>query len=129
MRWWWHERVVFFWTNMENFLLLTTDQDSLKIFNFFVKNAYVTLLKNLIKFTWTQELSGPLPKKLKSVKILKTFTHVMRGHFFLYQHTELDFYSASSLKQVRGQTCRSTRTHYSDSEPTSLCYYSLMLHA
>ena len=25
-------------------------------------------------------------------------------------------------------TCRSTRTHYPDSEPTSLCTYSLMLH-
>ena len=47
----------------------------------------------------SQELSGPLPKKLKPVKILKTFTHVMRGRFVLYQHTELDFYSASSLKQ------------------------------
>jgi hypothetical protein len=35
------------------------------------------------------------------------------------------FYSASSLKQQ----CRSTRTHYPDSEPTSLCSFSLMLHA
>jgi hypothetical protein len=46
-----------------------------------------------------QYLSKKTPKKLKSVKILKTFTHVMRGRFVLYQHTELDFYSASSLKQ------------------------------
>ena len=30
---------------------------------------------------------------------------------------------------VRRQTCRSTRTHYSDSEPTSLCSFSLMLRA
>ena len=30
---------------------------------------------------------------------------------------------------VRGQTCRSTRTHYSDSPPTSLCSFSLMLRA
>ena len=27
---------------------------------------------------------------------------------------------------VRGQTCRSTRTHYLDSKPTSLCSFSLM---
>ena len=32
-----------------------------------------------------------------------------------------DFYSETT---VRGQTCRSTRTHYSDSEPTSLCSFS-----
>ena len=30
---------------------------------------------------------------------------------------------------VHGQTCRSTRTHYSDSEPTSICSFSLMLRA
>jgi hypothetical protein len=36
-----------------------------------------------------------------------------------------DYYSASSLKQ---QSCSSIRTHYSDSEPTSLCSYSLILH-
>ena len=34
-----------------------------------------------------------------------------------------------SLKQVRGQTYHSTRTHYLDSEPTSLCSYSLMFNA
>ena len=28
---------------------------------------------------------------------------------------------------VREQTCRSTRAHYSDSEPTSQCSFSLML--
>jgi hypothetical protein len=39
-------------------------------------------------------------------------------------------YSASSLNTtVRGCTCRSTRTHYSDSEQTSLYSYSLVLHA
>ena len=30
---------------------------------------------------------------------------------------------------VRVQTCRSTRTHYSDPEPSSLCPYSLILRA
>ena len=30
---------------------------------------------------------------------------------------------------IRGQTCRSPRTHYSDSEPANLCSYSLMLRA
>ena len=34
------------------------------------------------------------------------------------------FYSETT---VRGQTCRSTRTYYSDSELTSLCSFSLML--
>ena len=49
--------------------------------------------------------------------------------FVLDQHAELDVYSASSLKQQSaGKSCRSTRTHYSDSEPTSLCSFSLMLH-
>ena len=38
--------------------------------------------------------------------------------------------SASSLNTtVRGCTCRSTRTHYSDSEQTSLYSYSLVLYA
>ena len=43
--------------------------------------------------------------------------------FRLDQHSELDFYSASSLTQ------QSTGTHYShsDSEPTSLCCYYLKL--
>ena len=31
------------------------------------------------------------------------------------------------LTTIIGQICRSTRTHYSDSEPTSLCSFSLML--
>ena len=30
---------------------------------------------------------------------------------------------------VRGWTCRSTRTHYPDSEPTSLCSFSIILRA
>ena len=49
--------------------------------------------------------------------------------FVLDQHAEMDLYSASSLKQqsVGGRQCRSTRTHYSDSEPTSLCSYSIIL--
>jgi len=28
-----------------------------------------------------------------------------------------------------GQTCNFTPTHYSDSEPTSLCSYNVLLHA
>ena len=63
--------------------------------------------------------------------------------FVLDQHAELDFYSASSLIQQStgrhvaplGQfyqwsnkiIINSTRTHYSDSEPASLCSFSLML--
>ena len=47
--------------------------------------------------------------------------------FVLDQHAELDIYSASSLKQQSAG--RSTRTHYSDSEPTSLCSYFWVLYA
>jgi hypothetical protein len=48
--------------------------------------------------------------------------------FVLDQHTELDLYSASSLKQqsVDRHACHPTLTHYPDSEPTSLCSFSLM---
>jgi spore coat polysaccharide biosynthesis protein SpsF (cytidylyltransferase family) len=47
--------------------------------------------------------------------------------FGLDQHAELDFYSASSLKQQSADRHVAPFTHYSDSEPTSLCSYSLML--
>ena len=47
--------------------------------------------------------------------------------FVLDQHAELDIYGVNSLKQVRGYMCRSTRKGYADAEPTSLCYYSLLL--
>ena len=47
--------------------------------------------------------------------------------FIQHQHAQLDLYSVSSLKQVSGQTCRSTRTHYPDSKTTSLWSYSLMM--
>jgi hypothetical protein len=40
-----------FWTNTENFLLLTQIESSQFFFNFFVKNAYLTPLKKLFKFT------------------------------------------------------------------------------
>jgi hypothetical protein len=35
---------------------------------------------------------------------------------------------ASLKKTVGRQTCFSIRTHYHDFEPTSICFYSLMLH-
>ena len=46
----------------------------------------------------------------------------------LYQTNTLSWIFQCQLIEttVCGQTCRSTRTHYSDSEPTSLCSYSLM---
>jgi len=70
------ESVFFFLTNTENFLILS--QDPLKIYNFFVKNAYLTpLKKNSSNLHKSQELPEPLSKKLKSVKILYTFTHVI----------------------------------------------------
>jgi len=40
----------------------------------------------------------------------------------------MDFYSASSLKQQKINFAP-TRTHYPDSEPTSVCAYSLMQYA
>jgi len=50
--------------------------------------------------------------------------------FVLDQHALLDLHSASSLKQQSlGIHDASTRTHYSDSEPTSLCSNSLILRA
>ena len=41
------------------------------------------------------------------------------------------FYSASSLFKttVHRQTCRSTRTHYPNSEPTRLCSFSFLMRA
>ena len=42
--------------------------------------------------------------------------------FLMYQHARLDNYSVSSVKQ-------SARRHYSVSKPTSLCSYSLIMHA
>jgi hypothetical protein len=45
--------------------------------------------------------------------------------FVLDQQAYLDFYSASSLKQQSADRhVTPTRTHYPDSEPTSLCYFS-----
>jgi hypothetical protein len=51
----------------------------------------------------------------------------MKGLATQAQPTEPLVYSASSLKQQSRQTCRPTWTHH-DSEPTSLCSVSLMLH-
>jgi len=45
--------------------------------------------------------------------------------FVLDQHTLLDFFSASLLIQQSAPL----KTHYHDNEPTSLCSFSLMLHA
>jgi len=42
-----------------------------------------------------------------------------------WQSVLLDFYNSSSLKQQSADT--HVAPHYSDSEPTSLCSYSLML--
>jgi hypothetical protein len=51
-------------------------------------------------------------------------------YFVLDKQTELEVFSASSLKQQRvDMRRRSTRTHYPDSHSTSLCSWSLMLHA
>jgi hypothetical protein len=49
------------------------------------------------------------------------------ARFVLDQHAELDLYSGSSLNQqsVDSHLAPLTRTQYSDSEPSSLCSYSL----
>ena len=49
----------------------------------------------------------------------------------LYQNNMLSWILQCQITKttVRGQTCRLTRTHYPDSEPTSLCSFSLMLRA
>ena len=52
---------------------------------------------------------------------------MMRSTLYQTNKTQIDFYSASSPKQVRGQTTFATQTHYPDSEPTSLCSFRLML--
>jgi len=49
-------------------------------------------------------------------------------YFVQDQNAELDFYSTRSLKQQ--SPCRySTWTHFSESEPTGICSYYLVLHA
>ena len=51
-------------------------------------------------------------------------------HFVLDQFAELDCYSGSSLKQQSADRhVAPLGTHYSDSEPTSICFFSLMLRA
>jgi len=48
----------------------------------------------------------------------------------LSRPTCLGLYSASPNETtMHGKTCTSTRTHYPDSEPTTLCSYSLMQRA
>jgi len=48
--------------------------------------------------------------------------------FELNQHTELDFYFASSLTQQSArEDAAPLGRHYSDSKPTSVCSYSLLL--
>ena len=68
----------FFWTKTGNFLLFTQAGSS-QIF-YFLCQKYVPpppppqKSSNLHE---SQELSGTLPQKLKSVKILKTFIHAI----------------------------------------------------
>jgi hypothetical protein len=50
--------------------------------------------------------------------------------FVLYQHAQSDFDSASLLKQQStGRHIAPLHKHYPDSEPTSLCSFSLVLSA
>ena len=53
---------------------------------------------------------------------------MMRPSLYQTNTLSLFFYSASSPgRTVCGQTCRPTRKHYPDSQPTGLCSFSLML--
>ena len=52
-------------------------QDHLNFFLFLCQKYILHPLKNSSNIHESQELSGPLPKKLKSVKILKTCTHAI----------------------------------------------------
>jgi hypothetical protein len=63
---------VFFWTNTRYWKCSTIKTDN---FFLFLCQKCVPPWKNSSNLHESQELSGPLPKKLKSVKILKTFTH------------------------------------------------------
>jgi hypothetical protein len=72
---------VFFWTNTENFLLLTQIR-ILSIFFIFCQKCVPHPLKKLIKFTQISRTVWTFAKKLKSVKILKTFTHVITFTLF-----------------------------------------------
>ena len=56
---------------------------------------------------------------------------MMRSSLTLFQTNTLSWILQWQLTETifRGQTCRSTQTHYSDSEPASICSYSLMLRA
>ena len=50
--------------------------------------------------------------------------------FVLDQHAEMDLHCASPLKrQSADKHVATTRTHYSDSEPTCLYTFSLMMRA
>ena len=51
--------------------------------------------------------------------------------FVLDQHVKLHFYSSflAHWNKSAGRHAAPLLTHYSDFEPTSLCSYSLMLHA
>jgi hypothetical protein len=72
---------VFFWTNTENFLLLTQIR-ILSKFLISLSKMCTSSPKKLIKFTQISRIVWTFAKKLKSVKILKTFTHVITFTLF-----------------------------------------------
>ena len=74
----------FFWPNTENFLLLTQIRILSKFLISLSKIHTSPPKKNSSNLNESQELSGPLPKQLKSVKILKTFTHAVIYCYILF---------------------------------------------
>jgi hypothetical protein len=67
---------------------------------------------------------------IKTNRSWHKFSNKVMFSSLLCRPTRLDLYSASPNETTMyGKTCTSTRTHYPDSEPTSLCSYSLMQRA
>ena len=59
-----------------------------------------------------------------------TFQRDDDGVRYVLDHSGVGYLQSYSLKQQSaGRHCHSTLTRYPDSEPTSICSYSLMLHA
>ena len=61
---------------------------------------------------------------------LSTILQLYRGiEFYWWRKLYPEKTTDLSETTVHGKTCRSTRKHYPDSEPISLCSFSLMLYA
>ena len=96
---------------------LKTDQDPLIIFNFFVKNAYLTPWKNFSKFTrisrtvWTFAKKTEIMSKYWKLSpmltccwhIKYTMIYNFRKLFYLYNKIRTFFYPDNSVWNIRSQ--------------------------